>query len=132
MLTILTLEFLIAYILWFILKKLPKANKGVILVVCLAVSLAAGYKGSYNIMAHNITLNSLEIINAEHIQEFNRGITIEEEKKLKEEIAQSGVISEAFSSKIMTNFVLPSLIVIFAMLYIAEWETRKEKEEKAK
>ncbi len=69
MITVFFLELILAYILWFILKKLLKTtNPYAILTICRAVSLATGYSRSYTVVGYPVTTDYLTKITNQTIE----------------------------------------------------------------
>lgn len=119
--TIFLFEFISAYILWIILKKILKTNKFyIIVIICLAVSLVIGYIASYRIIGYQVTVDYLTKINNQKVETVGKSITLEEENKYKEELFSS----KEFKPYLIKNALkisLPSFIlVVIIMLFLVK------------
>lgn len=113
-------ELLAAYILWFVLKKAVKTTKLCRLtIICLIVSLAIGYIASYRIVGYQVTMDYLTAINDQRIEETGRGITLEEEDELKEELFQNKEYRELLANSSIKLSLFPFILVVFIMLFSA-------------
>ena len=113
-------ELLAAYILWFVLKKVLKTNKLYRLaIICLIVSLVVGYAASNRIAGYQITMDYLTTINNQRIEETSRGITLQEENELKEELFQSKEYQRLLTNSSIKLSLFPFILVVFIMLFSA-------------
>lgn len=118
--TIFLFELLAAYILWFVLKKVLKTTKFYRLAcICLIVSLVVGYVVSYRIVGYEVTQDYLERINDQRIEETGRGITLQEENELKEELFQSEEYQKDLIDSSIKRPLFPFILVIIIMLFTA-------------
>ena len=119
-------ELLTAYILWFVLKKVLKTTKLYRLaIICLIVSLVVGYVASYRIVGYQVTMDYLATINNQRIEETGRGITIEEENELKEELFQNKEYRQIVANSSIKLSLFPFILVVFIMLFSARRSIRK-------
>lgn len=118
-------ELLAAYILWFVLKKVLKTTKLYRLaIICLIVSLVVGYAASYRIVGYQVTMDYLTTINDQRIEETGRGITLEEENELKEELFQNKEYRELVTNSSIKLSLFPFILVVFIMLFSARRSIR--------
>lgn len=118
-------ELLAAYILWFVLKKVLKTTKLYRLaIICLIVSLVVGYAASYRIVGYQVTMDYLTTINDQRIEETGRGITLEEENELKEELFQNKEYRELITKSSIKLSLFPFILVVFIMLFSARRSIR--------
>jgi predicted PurR-regulated permease PerM len=118
-------ELLTAYILWFVLKKVLKTTKLYRLaIICLIVSLVVGYVASYRIVGYQVTIDYLTTINNQRIEETGRGITLQEENELKEELFQSKEYQRLLTNSSIKLSLFPFILVVFIMLFSARRSIR--------
>jgi len=131
--TIFLFEFISAYILWFVLKKIFRITKFYrIVVICLAISLVTGYVVSYRIIGYQVAMDYLTRINNQKIETFGKGITSEEENKYKEELFNSEefkpyLIKNAFKIS-LPPFILAAIIILFLVKKEANKMNKKDNE----
>jgi len=113
-------EFISAYILWLILKKILKTNKLYIVIICLAVSLVVGYVASYRIVGYEVTMDYLTKINDQKIEETDQGITLREENEHKEELFRSKEFKQLLRNSSAKISLIPFILTVFIMLLIAQ------------
>lgn len=114
-------ELVAAYILWFVLKKVWKTTKFYRLtIICLIVSLVVGYAASYRIVGYEVTMDYLTTINDQRIEETGRGITLQEENELKEELFQNKEFRELLANSSIKLSLFPFILVVFIMLFFCE------------
>jgi len=118
-------ELLAAYILWFVLKKVLKTTKLYRLtIICLIVSLVVGYAAMYRIVGYQVTMDYLTTINNQMIEETGRGITLEEENRLKAELFQNKEYRELVTNSAIKPSLFPFVLVVFIMLFSARRSIR--------
>ena len=110
-------ELLAAYILWFVLKKVLKTTKFYrISIIVLIVSLVVGYVASYRYVGYGVTMDYLTTINDQRIEETGRGITLQEENELKEELFQNKEYRKLLINSSIKLSLFPFILVVFIML----------------
>jgi len=113
-------ELIPACVLWFVLKKALKITKLYRLaVICLIVSLAVGYIASYRMVGYQVTMDYLTTINNQLIEETGRGITLEEEDRLKEELFQSKEFRKLLTDSSIRLSLTPFILVVVVILFFA-------------
>jgi hypothetical protein len=113
-------ELLAAYVLWFVLKKALKITKLYRLaIICLIVSLVVGYVASNRIVGYQVTMDYLTTINNQRIEETGRGITLQEENELKEELFQSKEYQQLLTNSSIKLSLFPFMLVVLIMLFFA-------------
>ncbi len=118
-------ELVAAYIPWFVLKKALKTTKLYRLtVICLIASLVVGYAASYRIVGYQVTMDYLTTINNQMIEETGRGITLEEENRLKEELFQNKEFRELLTNSAIKLSLFPFILVVFIMFFSARRSIR--------
>jgi Na+/H+ antiporter NhaB len=129
--TVFLSELLVAYILWFVLRKAPKSAKLYRLtIICLVVSLAVGYTASYRMVGYQVTMEYLTAINHQRIEETGRGITLQEENELKEALFQNKEFRKLLATSSIKLSLFPFILVVFIMLFLAGRGTRDLSPEK--
>ena len=122
-------EFLAAYILWFVSKRMFKTNKLYrIVLLCLVVSLVIGYVASYRMVGFQVTMDYLTEINNYKIELTGESITPEEENVYKEELFQSEDFKNHITSSSIELSLYPFIVVIFIMLLFARRAIKKLEE----
>ncbi len=125
-------ELLAAYILWFVLKKVLKTTKFYRLtIICLIVSLVVGYVASHNYVAYEVTMDYLTTINDQRIEETGRGITLQEENELKEELFQNKEYRKLLINPSIKLSLFPFILVVFFLLFSARRAIRNLSPKKA-
>ena len=119
-------ELIPACVLWFVLKKALKITKLYRLaVICLIVSLAVGYVASYRMIGYQVTMDYLTTINNQRIEETGRGITLQEENELKEELFQSREFQQLLTKSSIKLSLFPFILVVFIMSFSARRSIQK-------
>lgn len=114
-------ELLAACALWFVLKRALKTTKFYRLtIICLIVSLVVGYVASQNYVAYDVTMDYLTRINNQRIEETGRGITLQEENELKEELSQDKEYRKLVITSSIKLSLFPFILVVFIMLFLLE------------
>jgi len=125
-------ELLAALVLWFVLKKALRLTRLYRLaIICLIVSLVVGYVASSRIVGYQVTMDYLTTINNQRIEETGRGITIEEENELKEELFQNKEYRDFVAKSSIKLSLFPFIFVVFIMLFSASRGTRNLSPKKA-
>jgi hypothetical protein len=118
-LTIFLIEFISAYILWFVLRKIFKINKlYIIIIISLVLSLAIGYKASCNIVEYRAMMYRLTEINDQKIEETGQGITLQEENEYKQEISRTKEFRKLRIDPCIRISLIPFLFTALIMLSI--------------
>jgi hypothetical protein len=113
-------ELLAAYVLWFVSKKALKITRLYRLaIICLIVSLVVGYVASNRIVGYQVTMDYLTTINDQRIEETGRGITLQEENELKEELFQSKEYQQLLTNSSIKLSLFPFMLVVLIMLFSA-------------
>jgi len=113
-------ELFAAFVLWFILTKAFKLTRFYRLaVICLIVSLVVGYVASNRIVGYQVTVDYLTTINDQRIAETGRGITLQEENELKQELFQSKEYRELVTNSSIKLSLPPFVLVVLIMLFSA-------------
>ncbi len=119
--TIFLFEFISAYILWFVLKKVFKITKLYrIAMICLVISLAVGYIASYRIVGYQVTMSYLTEINNQKIELTGEGITLEEENEYKKELFNNEEFQKLLINSSIKISLIPFILIIFIMIFFVE------------
>jgi hypothetical protein len=79
-----------------------------------------GYVASHNYVAYDVTMDYLTTINDQRIEETGRGITLQEENELKEELFQSREFRKFVTNSAIKLSLFPFILVVFIMLFFLE------------
>jgi len=113
-------EFISAYILWFIFRKLLKISKNIIMVLCLTLSLIIGYIAAYRMIGYEVTIDYLTRINNQNIEASGKSITVEEENKYKEELFSSKEFRPYLIKNALKVSLPPFVLVPIVMFFFVE------------
>ena len=123
--TIFLFEFISAYILLIIFRKIFKTTKLYrIVIICLVLSLAVGYVASYRIVGYEVTMGYLTEINNQKIEQTGEGITLEEENAYKEELFKRKDFKETLRNSSIKISLIPFILVAFIMLFFIRKTTK--------
>lgn len=116
--TIFLVEFISAYVLWRIFKKIFKTtNLYGIAMTCLVVSLAVGYIMSYRMVGYEVTMDYLTEFNNQRIEQTGESITLEEENAYKEYLVQRKDIQKILITSSIKISLIPFILVMLIMLF---------------
>ena len=118
-LLIFILEMLVAFISWFILRKIFKDKFYSIAIIICIISLIVGYISTYRMIGYNVTLNYLTDINRIKISETGKGITPEEENNYKKNLFSDEKFKNTLFSHSLKIMSVPSILLIIIMFSIA-------------
>jgi hypothetical protein len=118
-LLIFILEMLVAFISWFILRKIFKNKFYSIAIIICIISLIVGYISTYRMIGYNVTLNYLTDINRIKISETGKGITPEEENNYKKNLFSDEKFKNTLFSHSLKIMSVPSILLIIIIFSIA-------------
>lgn len=123
--TIFLFEFISAYIVWIIFRKVFKVtNLCGVVIACFVFSLAIGYIASYRIVGYEVTMGYLTEINNQRIEQTGESITLEEENAYKEELFQRKDFKETLRNSSIKISLIPFILVVFIMLFFVKKTAR--------